>query len=664
MRFLPRPARAPAMAFAAMAVVLCVPALRPPAVFAATLDVCGSCTYTTVGAALAAALANAEADTIRIAQGTYNETGLEAQQADTLTFEGGWDDTFTTRTIDPLNTVIDAGGVGLLLYLYTNGWTLTVTLQGLSLNNAAQDSIAVYALQYSGVIDLLVDRCRITGSGNAIGVSARSFTVLDSVIENNGVAIWGGAHPTFVLRRNVIRNNSSAGLFLNVPQSVGNTSFTIENNLITGNSNTLWPGGCGGCGRGGGVSIDANNNAGGTIAIVNNTITDNSAVLEGGGVYIGDGATPATTVTLANNIIRGNTSGGAGNDVALGLGGSQLTVTASFSDMGDVQLVGTPPPTYIDGGGNIDADPSFANPAAGDYHLGPGSPCIDTGTNAGAPADDFEGDPRPLDGDYDSTAITDIGADEVNCGPADGDGDHVGDECDNCPAVANVGQADVDGDGVGDACDNCPAVANPSQADADGDGAGDACDVCTGPVAMLKAQLKYSKLGTALEEKFLAKGTLAWPGALPLPLDVMNQGMRIEVTDLGAGNAVILDHRIPGGLIEGGGHCGPKDGWKSNKLGTTQSYKNKTNMILPPTCFPGSALGIVKAKAIDKSTKLKGAKFNVGGKYWTYSPVVGPFKMVVVLGADAESAAGMCGEHTFAALDCVLKGTTLKCKQP
>jgi len=188
--------------------------------------------------------------------------------------------------------------------------------------------------------------------------------------------------------------------------------------------------------------------------------------------------------------------------------------------------------------------------------------------------------------------------------------------------------------------------------------------VCTGPIAMLKAQLKYSKLGTPLGEKLAAKGTLAWPGPLPLALDVMNQGMRIQVTDLGAGGAVILDHRIPGGLIEGGGHCGPKDGWKSNKLGTTQGYKNKTGAILPPTCLSGSALGIMKAKAIDKSAKLKGAVFNVGGKYWTYSPVVGPFKITVVLGADAESAAGQCGEHTFAALDCVLKDTTLKCKQP
>jgi hypothetical protein len=42
----------------------------------------------------------------------------------------------------------------------------------------------------------------------------------------------------------------------------------------------------------------------------------------------------------------------------------------------------------------------------GDYHLLPGSPCIDAGTSENAPATDFEGDARPQGAGYD------IGADE------------------------------------------------------------------------------------------------------------------------------------------------------------------------------------------------------------------------------------------------------------
>ncbi len=47
------------------------------------------------------------------------------------------------------------------------------------------------------------------------------------------------------------------------------------------------------------------------------------------------------------------------------------------------------------GTGNHAADPQFIDTANHDFHLRPGSPCIDTGTANGAPVTDFDGNPRP-----------------------------------------------------------------------------------------------------------------------------------------------------------------------------------------------------------------------------------------------------------------------------
>ncbi|MCU0658151.1 MAG: thrombospondin type 3 repeat-containing protein [Polyangiaceae bacterium] len=78
----------------------------------------------------------------------------------------------------------------------------------------------------------------------------------------------------------------------------------------------------------------------------------------------------------------------------------------------------------------------------------------------------------------------------IDCGDlADGDGDGVPDNKDNCPATKNADQKDLDGDGKGNACDpdddgdgildgddNCPSQPNPDQEDLDGDDIGDTCD--------------------------------------------------------------------------------------------------------------------------------------------------------------------------------------------
>ena len=100
------------------------------------------------------------------------------------------------------------------------------------------------------------------------------------------------------------------------------------------------------------------------------------------------------------------------------------------------------------GEGNIEADPQFVDPGhwddngtpsssddffvMGDYHLLPGSPCIDAGTNdiddpdtepiEELPETDLDGLPRIMDGDADGTAIVDMGAYEFLPGDVNYDG--------------------------------------------------------------------------------------------------------------------------------------------------------------------------------------------------------------------------------------------------
>ena len=68
----------------------------------------------------------------------------------------------------------------------------------------------------------------------------------------------------------------------------------------------------------------------------------------------------------------------------------------------------------IPGANDLHVAPAFANPPGGDFRLLPFSSLIDAGTNLLLLAKDFEGEPRPFDGDDDGVARVDIGADEYH----------------------------------------------------------------------------------------------------------------------------------------------------------------------------------------------------------------------------------------------------------
>ncbi len=153
----------------------------------------------------------------------------------------------------------------------------------------------------------------------------------------------------------------------------------------------------------------------GSNATVTNCIFSENKAEFGGGMYNNSnstlinctfqGNTASWGVALCNyacepilaNCILWDGGGEIGNH-----GGAAITITYS-----DVQG-GWP------GTGNIDTDPMFADPAAGDLHLFPDSPCINAGDDSAVPAwitTDLDGNPRFLgtvdmgvyESDYDNT---------------------------------------------------------------------------------------------------------------------------------------------------------------------------------------------------------------------------------------------------------------------
>ncbi len=202
-----------------------------------------------------------------------------------------------------------------------------------------------------------------------------NVTVLDGNRSGSVVTSLTGITATTVIDGFTIRNGNTAtnggGIYCS------SSSPTISNNTISGNV----------AGMGGGIyctgssPVIANNiiygntaNNGGGIQcyvssspqITNNTITKNGAA-NGGGIYVSNTSYPA----ISNNIVAFNTSGFYRPVGTPTLRNNCVYGNTTYNYAG--VLAGT---------GDVSVDPGFLNRAVGEYHLRPGSPCIDAGYDA------------------------------------------------------------------------------------------------------------------------------------------------------------------------------------------------------------------------------------------------------------------------------------------
>ena len=402
---------------------------------------------------------SANGDTVKIAGGTYPGT-VTIDFSTVLIVSGGWSGDFTGR--DPvLNETIvrpPTSGVILAVDVFASfGEVIDVTLEGISFRGTGrlietqsghtasvmlavvncslkgarccpdailaassgnssttisvadstishfQNAIAVGSADASSlaltVTNSLLSHNRGNGLGLGIGAfsdgsSALSISLSNSTVSGNGrgmnlVPLGTSSLTTDVTSSSFLRNRPGGGIYMRTLDSAS-LNLTLTNVALRSNrrspsrlENPSIPP------DGGAIFVDGAS----SLTLTNATLSANRAVGEGGGIAARHG-----TVDLTNTILWRNKAA-SGADIHMEQSSPGLVVNADHCDIGDRVTVSG---TFNDLGGNINADPLLL----GDFHLRAGSPCIDAGTCTGAPATDFEGDPRP------TGAGCDMGADE------------------------------------------------------------------------------------------------------------------------------------------------------------------------------------------------------------------------------------------------------------
>ena len=210
----------------------------------------------------------------------------------------------------------------------------------------------------------------IADRGGGIANIGSSVNVSNSVFNSNEVYLGGGGiyngSSSLDVSKSYFTGNfsrSSGGAMQN-----RESSSTITNCIFVSNTADY---------AGGAI---VNEDSSGYIIITNCNFWDNRLTRVdysyGGAIY----NVYNSEVVLTNSILW--------NDYAIE--GKEI-----YSENGTVLV------TYSDveggyvGDGNIQNDPLFVDPGQSDFHLQPGSPCIDNGTQQGAPTDDIDGDARP-----------------------------------------------------------------------------------------------------------------------------------------------------------------------------------------------------------------------------------------------------------------------------
>ncbi len=390
----------------------------------------------TIQAGIVAAM---NGDEIVVAPGTYFETINFLGKTITVRSSGGTD-----------VTTIDAQRTGTVVTC-DNGEGTDTVLEGFTITGGMS---ALGAGMRNANSSPTVTACTFIGNSSVNGggmFNSGSATVTNCTFSGNSAIgeFVGGGGMYNGLGSPTVTNCSFTGNTADGSNATGGGMFNGGSNPMVTNcsftANTA-------AYRGGGMY----NFSDSSPMVTSCTFDANVAGVSGGGMWNSSGSSP----TVTNCMFSGNRAdfgGGMRNVSAASVrnctftGNEATDACISNSATGNAiansviwdncpsQIIGPGVVAYsaVEGGwpgtGNTNADPQFVDPAGGDFHLLPGSPCIDAANNLFVPAGittDLDGNPRFVDDPFiedtgvGDPPIVDMGAYEL-C-PWDCGGDHDG----------------------------------------------------------------------------------------------------------------------------------------------------------------------------------------------------------------------------------------------
>lgn len=291
----------------------------------------------------------------------------------------------TVQSIDgPAVTFIDGGGQyrcafvtngavlsGFTLQSGLAGWTETTVILGRNVTRTNLAYGAGVAGMNPGLNQGCVSNCLISGNfAYGYGGGAAQVSLVNCTLQYNNAISGGGAFAASLTNCLVLGNSA---------QTTGKTSGgpqppTATVNAAGGGLYKGWAYNClvenNSAFNGGGVF--------GALGLVNCTIVNNNSTVAGG---VDNVVLQAGYVFNAffNCIVNGNTASGTNSEYGTG--------SLAFSHSCVTPLPHT-------GAANFTNDPAFVSYGS-DYHLQPGSPCINSGLNSPVvPLTDLDGNPR------------------------------------------------------------------------------------------------------------------------------------------------------------------------------------------------------------------------------------------------------------------------------